>query len=219
MFSPRGMELERGWPGRVDGDRVVQLAAQTLQSFFTGGGAARAHAEYPLADVDLRAPVLHPPSVRLFHGLDFAFANPAAIVGPEAAIPYPHGARKLDFGLGFAAVVGAGGAIGGWTLANAWHAPDLIGAKQRDFAIAIGPVVDTELDGWRVRASLNGERWCDAEFQQSWTVLVANAAANTHLRPGELLIADLGTGGVGVQRGDVVELEHDSIGVLRNSVA
>ena len=37
MFHPAGHPLERGWVGRVDGDRVVQLAAQTLQSFFTGG--------------------------------------------------------------------------------------------------------------------------------------------------------------------------------------
>ena len=61
MFSPKGMGLERGWPGRVDGDRVIQLAAQTLQVYFTAGGALREHAEYALADVELRPPV-HPPS-------------------------------------------------------------------------------------------------------------------------------------------------------------
>ena len=66
MFHPVGHPMERGWVGRVEDDRVVQLAAQTLQSFFTGGGAAREHAEYPLADVQLLAPVLHPPSIRVF---------------------------------------------------------------------------------------------------------------------------------------------------------
>ena len=60
MFSPKGADLQRGWPGRIEGDRVIQLAAQTLQSFFTGGGKAREHAEYPLAEVDLRPPVLAP---------------------------------------------------------------------------------------------------------------------------------------------------------------
>ena len=54
MFHPLGHPLERGWVGRVDGDRVVQLAAQTLQSFFTGGGTAREHAQYPLDET--RAP-------------------------------------------------------------------------------------------------------------------------------------------------------------------
>ena len=64
----------------------IQLAAQTLQSFFTGGGTAREHAEYPLAEVALLAPVLHPPSVRVFDDqTSFAFANPTAIVGPGRA--------------------------------------------------------------------------------------------------------------------------------------
>ena len=66
MFTPVAGHLDRGWPGRIDGDTVVQLAAQTLQSFFTGGSSAREHAEYLLADVLLRAPVLEPPAVRLF---------------------------------------------------------------------------------------------------------------------------------------------------------
>ena len=115
MFSPKGENLERGWPGRVEGDRVIQLAAQTLQSFFTGGGNAREHAEFPLAEVDLRPPVLHPPvGARLLRvraarrrpraacaGLEmvpewyeipaFYFSNPAAIYGPEDEIPYPEG--------------------------------------------------------------------------------------------------------------------------------
>ena len=82
MFSPRDQDLERGWPGRIDGETVIQLAAQTLQAFFTGGGTAREHAEYPLADVVFRAPVLHPPSVRIFdESGDFTFANPAAVHG------------------------------------------------------------------------------------------------------------------------------------------
>jgi len=55
MFTPKELDLERGWPGRIEGDRVIQLAAQTLQSFFTGGGGAREHAEYQLADVVLAA--------------------------------------------------------------------------------------------------------------------------------------------------------------------
>ena len=57
-----------GWVGRIDGDRVLHLAAQTLQSFFLGGGGAREHAEYPLADVTLLVPVQHPPTVRIFAG-------------------------------------------------------------------------------------------------------------------------------------------------------
>src|ERR687884_320009 len=122
MFSPKGHDLERGWPGRIEGDRVVQLAAQTLQSFFSGGGSAREHAEYPLAEVDLRAPVLHPPSVRDFYAFEqhvrtarerrgagipaewyeqpvFYFSNPNSIYGPGDVVPYPHGTAELDYEL------------------------------------------------------------------------------------------------------------------------
>ena len=87
MFHPLDHTMERGWVGRIDGEHVVQLAAQTLQSFFTGGGSAREHAVYPLAEVCLLAPVLHPPAVRIFDDqVAFEFANPAAIVGPRAAV-------------------------------------------------------------------------------------------------------------------------------------
>jgi hypothetical protein len=60
MFHPLDRPMERGWVGRIDGDHVFHLAAQTLQSLFTGGGTAREHAVYPLGDVRLLAPVLHP---------------------------------------------------------------------------------------------------------------------------------------------------------------
>src|SRR3954466_3055813 len=108
MFTPRELDLERGWPGRIEGDRVIQLAAQTLQSFFTGGGSAREHAEYALLDVVLRPPVLPPPAVRGVtafarlvatarrqRGAEvpqewyeipvFYFSTPTAIFGPEEA--------------------------------------------------------------------------------------------------------------------------------------
>ena len=108
----------RGWPGRIEGDRVIQLAAQTLESFFTGGGQAREHAEYPLAEVRLLAPIRRPPSVRDFYAFEghvknaravtgrgevppewyeipvFYFSNPAAIYGPDEEIPYPRARRS-----------------------------------------------------------------------------------------------------------------------------
>ena len=85
MFSPKELGLERGWPGRIEGDRVIQLAAQTLQSFFTGGGRAREHAEYPLADVVLRAPVLNPPAVRDFYAFEEHVKNRARETGGGSA--------------------------------------------------------------------------------------------------------------------------------------
>jgi hypothetical protein len=172
MFSPIEMDLERGWPGRVDGDTVVQFAAQTLQSFFTGGGDAREHAVYPAADVVFRAPVLHPPSVRIFDGPDdFRFANPAAIVAGNADIEMPDAIPVERI----AAVIGLDGAIGGFTPLVEWTATQLPGEKSRDFALALGPFVTTVDE--------------EPPPGHDWEQLVAYAAQNTRLYPGDLIAA------------------------------
>src|SRR5215210_2016735 len=232
MFTPKELALERGWPGRIDGDRVVQLAAQTLQSFFTGGGRAREHAEFALADVDLRPPVLYPPSVRDFMAFEehvkttranrglpvppewyeipvFYFSNPAAIYGDGDDVLYPDGSEALDYELEVAAVIGAGGAVGGFTVMNDWSARDLqlkemkVGlgpAKGKDFATSLGPVVVTvdEFDGSRATmvARVNGEERSRGELgdmHHSWDAIIAHAARSTRLRPGDVL----GSGTVG----------------------
>ena len=266
MFTPKERALERGWPGRIDGEVVVQLAAQTLESFFTGGGSAREHAEYPLDEVDLLPPVLHPPAVRDFMAFEehvattrrqrgsevprewyevpvFYFSNPSAIFGPEAVIPWPQGAQEFDYELECAAVIGADGRIGGFTVMNDWSARDLqreemrVGlgpAKGKDFATSLGPVLLTpdEFDGsaGTMTARVNGEERSRGELgamYHDWNALLARAALNTTLRPGDVI----GSGTVGsgcilehgdgrwLQHGDVVELEIEGIGVLRNTVA
>jgi fumarylacetoacetate (FAA) hydrolase len=204
MFSPRDRDLPRGWPGRIDGDTVVQLAAQTLQSFFTGGGDAREHAVYALEDVELRAPVLAPPSIRIFGGNgDFVFANPAAIRGPEEEIELPDGADHVESQLRIAAVIGANGAVGGFTLMNDWIAPELTGVKAHDFAISLGPVVVTAED---------------FPSRDDWFALVEHAGRNTRLLPGDILAAgSMRDGPFGA--GDVVEVQLEEIGVLRNYLA
>ena len=266
MFTPRELQLERGWPGLIQGETVIQLAAQTLQSFFTGGGTARHHGEYRLEDVLLRPPVLHPPSVRDFYafeqhvktarasrGLDvpqewyelpvFYFSNPAAIYGPGDEIPKPPDTNELDYELEVAAIIGADGRIGGFTIMNDWSARDLQRAEMRvglgpskgkDFATSLGPVVVTpdEFDGssGTMLARVNGEersRGDLADLHHSWDAIVAHAARNTRLLPGDVLgSGTVGTGcilehgdGRWLQRGDVVELEVEGIGVLRNTIA
>jgi fumarylacetoacetate (FAA) hydrolase len=266
MFTPRELALERGWPGLIEGETVIQLAAQTLQSFFTGGGVARHHAEYPLADVDLRPPVLHPPSMRDFYAFEqhvkaaralrnqdvpkewyeipvFYFSNPAAIYGPEDEIPYPEGTRALDYELEVAAIIGGEGRIGGFTVMNDWSARDLqaaemkVGlgpAKGKDFATSLGPIVVTpdEFNGrsGTMVARVNGEersRGNLADMYHSWDAVVSHAARNTKLLPGDVLgSGTVGTGcilehgdGRWLQPGDVVELEVQGIGILRNRIA
>src|SRR5436190_469206 len=90
MFTPRELELERGWPGRIEGDYVIQFAAQTLEAFFTGGGQAREHNVYAVEEVALRPPVLRPPSIRFFTDEQrFTFGNTASVFGPEDVVPAP----------------------------------------------------------------------------------------------------------------------------------
>jgi fumarylacetoacetate (FAA) hydrolase len=265
MFCPRGRHLVRGWPGRIEGDRVVQLAAQTLQSYFTGGGTAREHAEYALDEIELLPPVLHPPSVRDFYafeqhvknaraqrGLDvppewyelpvFYFSNPAVIYGPEATIPYPDGTNELDYELEVAAIIGDEGRIGGFTVMNDWSARDLqraemkVGlgpAKGKDFATSLGPVLVTPDEvgdlALEMVARVNGEersRGSLADMHWSWDEILAHAARNTRLVPGDVIgSGTVGTGcileagdGRWLEAGDVVELEIERLGVLANRV-
>jgi fumarylacetoacetate (FAA) hydrolase len=175
----------------------------------------------------------------------FYFSNPAAIYGPEDEIAYPEGSQELDYELEVAAVIGdatGAGVIGGFTIMNDWSARDLqrqemkVGlgpAKGKDFATSLGPVVVTpdELGDLRLEmvARVNGEersRGNLGDMYHSWESIVARASANTRLLPGDVLGS--GTVGTGcilehgdnrwLQPGDVVELEVEGIGVLRNVI-
>ncbi len=203
MFSPRELDLERGWPGRIEGDRVVQLAAQTLQAYFTGGGSAREHAEYPLDEVLLRAPVLHPPSIRIFDEGIFSFANPASVYGPDETVPLPVGADHVESEERLAAVIGAG-MIGGFTLMNDWLSPSLAGAKARDFAISLGPVVVTP------------DEFAGGDLD--WATLLDHAELNTRFFPGDVIAGPVLRRAGAVRAGGSVELSHPVIGSLRNDV-
>jgi len=203
MFSPRELDLERGWPGRIEGDRVVQLAAQTLQAYFTGGGSAREHAEYRLDEVVLRAPVLHPPSIRIFDEDLFSFANPASVYGPDETVPLPAGADHVESEERLAAVIGAG-MIGGFTLMNDWLSPSLAGAKARDFAISLGPVVVTP------------DEFAGGDLD--WATLLDHAELNTRFFPGDVIAGPVLRRAGAVRAGGSVELSHPVIGSLRNDV-
>lgn len=171
MFTPRELALERGWPGKIQGDYVIQVAAQTLEAFFSGGGKAREHNVYPLADVALRPPVLRPPSIRFFEDDGtFSFGNTASIYGPEAIVPAP---APMESRLSIAAVIGGEAQIAGYTIVNDWRAPSLDPPKDRDFATSIGPWVETDY------------RPYGFDFARAREI----AARNTRLRAGDLLVA------------------------------
>jgi len=72
-----------------------------------------------------------------------------------------------------AAIIGADGEIGGFTPLLEWRAPQLAGAKQRDFALTLGPIVTTPDES--------------PPSSVDWERLVAHAAENTTLYPGDLI--------------------------------
>jgi fumarylacetoacetate (FAA) hydrolase len=174
----------------------------------------------------------------------FYFSNPAAVYRHEDDVPKPADTARLDYELELACVIGADGQPEGFTIMNDWSARDLQGlemqvglgpAKGKDFATSLGPVLvpadelPSDLD-MRAVARVNGEVRTESRtggMHFSWDELLAAATRNTPgLRPGDVI----GSGTVGggcilehgdgrwLQAGDVVELEIEGIGVLRNRV-
>lgn len=252
-------------PGLVRDGVVTRVAAPDLVDYLANGMAAAEAESYPLAAVTLLAPIPTPPSIRDFFSFErhvtttrarrgqpvpaywytapvFYFTNPAAVVGPEATIPYPAGTTMLDYELEVAAVIGADERIVGFMIMNDWSARDVqraetaVGlgpAKGKDFAISLGPFLVTvdEFDGGRAAmvARVNGverSRGDLAELYHSWEAMRRHAARNTRLRPGDVLGS--GTVGTGcileheeqdyLKPGDVVELEVEGLGVLSNRI-
>ena len=256
--------LGRAVPGRIEGDRVIALAAPSLADYLEVGG--QDVGEHALAEVRLLAPIPRPPSVRDFYAFErhvkasrlqrgveiapewyqvpvFYFSNPAAIIGPEEEVRFPPESVARDYELEAAAVIGASGRIAGFTILNDWSARELqkmemaVGlgpAKGKDFATSLGPwlVTADELGDLRLEmvARVNGEersRGNLGDMHYAWDELVAQAARNTRLVPGDVIgSGTVGTGcilehgdGRWLEPGDVVELEVEGIGVLRNRVA
>jgi 2-keto-4-pentenoate hydratase/2-oxohepta-3-ene-1,7-dioic acid hydratase (catechol pathway) len=189
----------------------------------------------------------------------FYFSNPASIHGPDEPVRKPAATQLLDFELEVAAVMGAGGEIAGFTLFNDWSARDVqrhemtvrLGpAKGKDFASSLGPwlVTPDELtlrDGRldvTATVTVNGEeitRSHAVEMHWTWDQLVAHAARDTRLRPGDVIGSGTLNGGclleLGplpmladtslqasteryLEPGDVVELAADGLGVLRTEI-
>ncbi len=191
MFHPVATPMERGWVGRVEGDEVVHLAAQTLQHLFTGGGNARDHARYPLAEVVLLSPLPTPPSVRAFdESGSFEFANPAALVGPGSVIAPPVGsALALDAGL--AGLVGLDAVVAVSPVARL-RAPALPPPKDRDFGMVLGPwftTLDEAPQAPSLRLTVGDTTQAASAASFDWEEARRFAAENTRLRVGDLLVA------------------------------
>jgi fumarylacetoacetate (FAA) hydrolase len=184
----------------------------------------------------------------------FYFSNPASIHGPGEPVRRPEATRMLDFELEIAAVIGDGGEIAAFTLMNDWSARDVQAGemtvalgphKAKDFATSLGPwlVTPDELpyEEGRLRVgasvSVNGvEITCTSAAEQhfAWPEIVAHAARDTRLRPGDILgsgtlgggcLLELGPQDLGdgrgerfIEPGDVVALDAEGLGTLETPV-
>jgi 2-keto-4-pentenoate hydratase/2-oxohepta-3-ene-1,7-dioic acid hydratase in catechol pathway len=134
-------------------------------------------------------------------------------------------------------------AIFGWTIWNDMSARDVqarelpIGmgpgkAKDWDGSNVLGPCIVTadELDGsdLRMTVRINGETWGEASsaaMHHGFGDLIAYASRSQTLYPGEVIGSGTAPGGSGIELdrrlapGDVIEMEIEGIGVLRNTIA
>jgi 2-keto-4-pentenoate hydratase/2-oxohepta-3-ene-1,7-dioic acid hydratase in catechol pathway len=122
--------FDDGKVGRVEGDRVVQLDVPDMRTYFERGGADDlTGAEFALADVTLRAPII---PRKFFHtagnfrehddeskNVNWShpvlpwivfFQNVDAIIGPDEPIVYPEAlTNEMDYELELAVIVGKEG--------------------------------------------------------------------------------------------------------------
>jgi fumarylacetoacetate (FAA) hydrolase len=179
----------------------------------------------------------------------FYFANPASIHGPGEPVRRPRATLMLDFELEIAAVIGRDGAIAGFTLMNDWSARDvqreemtvLLGpAKGKDFATTLGPWLVTPdelpfkdgvltIEAWVEVNGIEVGRGRTDAMRFTWDELVAHAARDTRLRPGDVLgsgtldqgcLLELGPlpGDRWIEPGDLVTLAADGLGRLTSPV-
>ena len=129
--------------------------------------------------------------------------------------------------------------IAGYTIMNDFSARDMqfqemacrLGpAKGKDFATAIGPCLVTpdeipDVNALKMVARVNGEVWSEGRFgtiHWSFPQMIAHVSRGEKIYPGDLFGSGTVGGGCGLeldrylQPGDVVELEIQPIGVLKN---
>ena len=101
--------------------------------------------------------------------------------------------------------------------------------KGKHFATSVGPVIATldELDpaNLRLNSRINGESWCEAtSAEMIWSIeeIVAWASASEKIPCGSLLGTGTANGGSAIEigkqlhPGDLVEIEIEGLGILRN---
>jgi acylpyruvate hydrolase len=244
--------------GEVRDEAVVAFAdgSTVLDRLGSGDRTPAAGDRYALSEVELLAPVARP---RAIFGIGLNYAAhieetggalpeapivfmklPSSAAAPNAPIKAPAVVRRLDYEGELAAVMGAGGEVAGYAVADDVSARDLqrrepqwTRAKGFDGSCPYGPWITTadELSdphALALRTWVNGELRQDSSTSDLiFTVpqLVAFLRETCTLEPGDLILTGTPSG-VGMaldppqflQSGDVVRIEIERLGSIEHSV-
>ncbi len=246
--------------GLVQDGRATELAdpATTVLDCLVDRSRARpGERSFALEGVTLLAPVPRP---RAIFGIGMNYADhvaelgakapetpivftklPSSAASPQAPVRCPPAVKRLDYEGELAVVMGAGGAVAGYAVADDVSARDLqkrelqwTRAKGADGFCPYGPWITTA-DEIPDPHALALRTWVNGELRQSSSTanlifkideLVAFIAETCTLEPGDLILT--GTpGGVGMgfdpprllSSGDVVRIEIESLGSIEHAIA
>lgn len=211
--------------------KVVGLGGTYLSE-----GQVRASGELPKLAQLPSCPVIHPGAV---------FIKPnTCVIGPDDPIVLPAWTEAAVFEAELAVVIGkiaknipveqVHKVIFGYTVANDLSAcvnmngedagfSYLAQTKSFDSACPIGPFISflDEVDNLYVKARINGQEKQDANTNQliaSVAEIVSWVSHNFSLLPGDVIITGTPSGAGRLKPGDVIEVEVEGIGTLRNPV-
>jgi len=250
-------DLQGPAAGEVVGDEVVAFGAGTVLDRLASGDRTPADGRArPLAEVGLLAPVARP---RAIFGIGLNYAAHAAEQGkeppqtpivfmklPTSSVPpagpvvIPPVVRRPDYEVELALVMGAGGEIAGYAVADDVSARDLqrrepqwTRAKGFDTSCPWGPWITTadevaDPEALGIRAWVNGELRQDsttADLVFGPRALVDFIAETCTLEPGDLILTGTPSG-VGMALdpprfladGDVVRCEIELLGSIEHRV-
>ncbi|HVW17309.1 MAG TPA: fumarylacetoacetate hydrolase family protein [Solirubrobacteraceae bacterium] len=256
-FIAPGSDVPVG--GEVRGDAVVAFGdgSTVLDRLASGDRTPASGAERALADVRLLAPVPRPPAIFCIgrnygaHIAEMGSDAPAkplvflklgpSSVAPNDPVDPPAAARgKLDYEGELAVVIGAGGAVAGYAVANDLSARDLQGSEQQwsrakgfDASCPWGPWITTadevaDPGALGLRTWVNGEQRQDASTKDlifPVERLVSFIGETCALEPGALVLTGTPSG-VGhamdppryLASGDIVRIEVDELGAIEHRI-